>query len=177
MTDDELTERLRRTLAQRAERVTAGPDLADLAAHAATDVEPARSRPRSRRAPMLAAAMLAAGSIAWVGYTAIAADPHEGAFNPGQPLYCSGIQTMEPAAAAAELRDRGYEVQWQYHHQPGDTAIRTEPPADAVIIEVAIVDDGATALVLAEDFDATDPLHRRLANGETQCDHPVGGDG
>lgn len=170
MTDDELTARLRRTLAHRAESVEADPDLDDLAARAVeTDgTRPARTRPR--RIPALAAAVLAAGSIAWVGYAVLDATPQEGAFNPGQPLYCSGIQTMTPASAAEALRDRGYEVQWQYHPGPGEPAIREQPAADAVIVDVTIVDDGATALVLAEDFNAGDPLHERLARGETQCD-------
>lgn len=168
MTTD-VTDRLRRAYAARADRVPdLVPPLDEVGVGATGEVPPRRLV--HRRVPALVAATIALGAVAWVGYAVLEAVPREGAFNPGQPLHCSGIQTMVPAAAERELEERGYAVRWQYHPEPGSAAIRGRPPAGAVVVDIAIVDGGTTALVLAEGFDAQDPLHARLRAGETQCD-------
>lgn len=171
MSNDELEELLRETYAVRAERAAqaAGPQEAPAEASTSTASLGERTVAGGRRAAtaVLVAAVLA--GCAWAGIEIWEASrPVEGAFNPGQPLNCSGVRSLAPAAAEEELEQRGYDVNWQYHPRPGAPAERSRPPGDAVIIDITI--EGDEALVLAEAFDAGDPLHRRIRAGESNCE-------
>lgn len=162
MNDDELERRLRATYADRAERAAIA---ADHDSDVPETTRPDRSTARRGATAILAAAVLA--GCAWAGLE-MASTPVEGAFNPGQPLHCSGIESMTPREAQQELERRGYIVDWQYHPEQGAPAVRERPPEEAVIIEVTLTDD--RALVLAEGSLPTDPLHQRRRNGETNCE-------
>lgn len=79
---------------------------------------------------------------------------YPGAFDPGQPLHCSGVQTMTPANAAAWLAARGYAVTWQIEDQDNHTSTQSgvAPPNGYVINGVLrgedlllVVETGAAA--------------------------------
>ena len=120
---------------------------------------------RRLRAPM--AALFAGLMGVVVGASVVIAGPtlmgvpqgHEGAFNKGQPLYCSGLPGMTPPQAEEYLKDRGYTVRWQVEERPsGDWSVVDAPPATGYI-EAALV-EGSKVLVVVEVGPAA-----RAANG------------
>lgn len=66
-------------------------------------------------------------------------------FAPGAPFHCTGIFDMTPSQAAALVRDRGFEVSWQYD-VPG-WPIDKKPPEDAYIDSVAMMDEFTARLI------------------------------
>lgn len=164
----DIQDRLRAAYAHRAEQVDAVDDVRGLVARQRQHPRPLRSWWRHRAGPLVVAGCLIAGTTAWVGLEYWASVPVESPFNPGGELRCSGIRTMSPAEAEAELRERGYEVEWQYHPTSGSDIIRSRPPVtdDTVVVEVVVFDADTPALILVEGFDPSDPLHRRLRSGD-----------
>jgi len=66
---------------------------------------------RGRVALALAAVALVAGGATASGVFEVRGV--EGAFNPGQPLHCTGVANMTPRDAAKWLVSHGYDVTWQ----------------------------------------------------------------
>ena len=99
------------------------------------------------------------------------AEVHEGgsALNPGEPLHCSGIDRLRPAAAEQELMRRGYRVSWEYFVGPDKVSRLERPPGDAVTLVIEIR-DGNVAHIIAETFDPNSE-HRRIRAGRVMdCD-------
>ena len=99
------------------------------------------------------AAMLMAALAAWSAYQSVygsfstadlpfwrrpSAPSASQAFEPGQPLHCSGIQTMTPREAGRTLTAMGYRVRFVL--DTGDDVVPvTAPPSDAVLRAVSAV--------------------------------------
>ncbi len=107
-----------------------------------------RRRARGRVVPV-ALASLVVGLVLGVGAgfataasVVVRTDVHtaEGAFNKGQPLYCSGVELMTPPEADQWLRDRGYTVEWQIDHFPGGPRLSETPPEEGMIANGAMVE-------------------------------------
>ena len=107
-----------------------------------------RRRTRSGLIPV-AVVSLAAGLALGLGAGLATATPvivrhdihvAEGAFNKGQPLYCSGVELMTPPEAAQWLRDRGYTVEWQMDHFLGGPRLSETPPGEGMIANGAMVE-------------------------------------
>ena len=107
-----------------------------------------RRRTRSGLIPV-AVVSLAAGLALGLGAGLATATPvivrtdihvAEGAFNKGQPLYCSGVELMTPREADQWLRDRGYTPEWQTDHFPGGPKVSETPPDEGMIVNGAFVD-------------------------------------
>jgi hypothetical protein len=107
-----------------------------------------RRRARGRVMPV-ALASLVLGLVLGVGAgfataasVVVRTDVHvaEGAFNKGQPLYCSGVELMTPREADQWLRDRGYTPEWQTDHFPGGPKVSETPPDEGMIVNGAFVD-------------------------------------
>lgn len=107
-----------------------------------------RRRARGRVLPV-ALASLVLGLVLGVGAgfataasVVVRTDVHtaEGAFNKGQPLYCSGVELMTPPEADQWLRDRGYTVEWQMDHFPGVPKLSETPPEEGMIANGAMVE-------------------------------------
>jgi len=107
-----------------------------------------RLRARGRVMPV-ALASLVVGLVLGVGAgfataanVVVRTDVHtaEGAFNKGQPLYCSGVELMTPPEAGQWLRDRGYTVEWQMQGFPGGPRLSETPPEEGMIANGALVD-------------------------------------
>lgn len=111
----------------------------------AAPARPTRRAPRMRT--VLGAAMatlIVAGGVAVAG-GALNGTARPGAFNPGQPLHCSGIAAMTPVAADRWLRDHGYDVTWQVEDKtPGvakgqATSYQSATPPDTGLIAGAVI--------------------------------------
>ena len=96
-------------------------------------------------AATLLIAGVAVGGIAVVSNGVIG---HEGLFNPGQPLHCSGVNTMSPLAAQRWLTDHGYSITWQIEDQDAHTSRQTAvPPSSGYIIEGVLKGNQLTLVV------------------------------
>ena len=73
----------------------------------------------------------------------------EGAFNKGQPLYCSHLEDLPLPAAAQWLSDRGYTATWQWEQFPGGPQVKDVPPEEGVIVSGGMVDARTIAFVVA----------------------------
>jgi hypothetical protein len=88
---------------------------------------------------------VAVGGIALVSNGVIG---HEGLFNPGQPLHCSGVNEMSPSVAQQWLTDRGYIVTWQIEDQDARTSQQAAiPPTSGYIIEGVLKGNQLTLVV------------------------------
>jgi len=111
--------------------------------------------PRARTVLVgVAAALVLAGGAAVAG-GALNATSRPGAFNPGQPLHCSGIAAMTPRQADRWLRDHGYVVTWQVEDRtPGvpkgqqKSSQSTTPPTEGLIAGAVITDPGRHELIV-----------------------------
>ena len=118
-------------------------------------------RPRVRRTVALSAAALllsataagAAGQL-WDFDVTVISEPegdrpggieNSDLFAPGAPFHCTGLFDMTPSEAAALVRDRGFEVSWQYD-VPG-WPIDKQPPEDAYIDAVVMMDETTARLI------------------------------
>ena len=73
---------------------------------------------------------------------------HEGLFNPGQPLHCSGVNEMSPSVAQPWLTERGYSVTWQIEDQDAHTSQQAAvPPSSGYIIEGVLKGNQLTLVV------------------------------
>lgn len=88
---------------------------------------------------------VAVGGIALVSNGVIG---HEGLFNPGQPLHCSGVNEMSPSVAQQWLTERGYSVTWQIEDQDARTSQQAAvPPTSGYIIEGVLKGNQLTLVV------------------------------
>lgn len=135
--------------------------LARLESAAPTGAPPNLGRARRFRSRVgglalaVAATLLLAG-VAVGGVVVISSGVvgHEGLFNPGQPLRCSGVDKMSPPVAQQWLNERGYTVTWQIEDQDAHTSRQTSvPPTSGYIIDgilhgnqlTLVVETGANA--------------------------------
>ena len=112
-----------------------------------------------------ATVLVAALAVALVGGVVTAsglftATGRPGAFNPGQPLHCSGVAAMDPVTADAWLRDHGYDVTWQIEDvtpsegKPGPDSSRQSdtPPAQGKIAGAVITNSSRHELIVVVEI-------------------------
>lgn len=134
---------------------------------AAIPVEPlvtmdASPRRRSLRVVLVAASMVILLSL---GTTAAILEwnrpsARAGAFTPGGPLHCSGVDQMTPIQAAQWLAEHGLAARWQREDRSTGTTATTDDPPDRGAIIDALTLDPTTVLVLI-DLGRTEPLAPR----------------
>ncbi len=74
---------------------------------------------------------------------------YPGAFDPGQPLHCSGVQAMTPPDAGAWLAAQGYTVTWQIEDQDNHTSTQSGvAPTTGYVIDGVL--RGADLLLVVE---------------------------
>lgn len=118
---------------------------------------PDRRRPTRGNVIPVAVASLAVGLVLGLGtgYATAAnvvvrtdVQQGEGAFNKGQPLYCSGVEFMTPRDADRWMRDRGYTVTWQLENFPGGPRLGETPPEEGQIANGGMVDARTIAMIV-----------------------------
>lgn len=154
MTTEDL---LRDTLHAAAETVEATPpEPSSLTTQIVTDPGPRRRRTvvLTAAAVLLTATAAGAASQLWDFDVEVFSEPdgdqvgviyNSDLFAPGAPFHCTGIFDMTPSQAAALVRDRGFEVSWQYD-VPG-WPIDKQPPEDAYIDAVVMMDETTARLI------------------------------
>jgi hypothetical protein len=168
MNEDELRRSLHAIVADNASE----PNLGDLQRRSRRvvphDVHP---WPTRRRVMVVVAA-----ATLGLGGTALAAEHFglwqeatglPGAFNPGEPLECSGLREEAPSTIESTLTEMGYEVQWAYFPRGRNHQTDRRPPDDgtAVVIDITLDEGSKAAMVIAERYDEGDILHERIRAG------------
>jgi hypothetical protein len=97
----------------------------------------------------VAATLLVTGvAVGGIAVISNAVTGHEGLFNAGQPLHCSGVNEMSPSVAQQWLTERGYSVTWQIEDQEAHTSLQAAvPPTSGYIIEGVLKGNQLTLVV------------------------------
>jgi hypothetical protein len=83
-----------------------------------------------------------------------------GAFAPGQPLHCSGVDQLAPRDAERWLAARGFQVQWQVEDRSGGTSSTGSTAPDSGSITNALALPDGTLIVIV-DLSRSEPLAPR----------------
>ena len=117
---------------------------------------PATRTHKLRGLGLALAAVLLIGAATTAGSAVLnEARSHEGLFNPGQPLACTGVERMTPPEAADWFAQHGYTVTWQIETRNGgstkdaSTSRRSStPPQTGYVIDGVLEGDHILTMVV-----------------------------